>query len=156
VAQLLTNHLSTSTAHCQYIDIPDNTKLKRKSFDSMPMHNSFNLKVPNMSEKCKRKEVKVVGTSVFLLVQDNTTTTFAMKTVIQKRLKPTNDIFGNIELIAVQYVLVYVDNLLVISYDPYIVMKHLQQRYTIKPDSIKLLDKYFSAKNTTLHLSKYK
>ena len=68
-----------------------------------------------------------------------------MKTIIQKRLRPTDDIFGNIELIAVQYVLVYVDNLLIVSHDPYIVMKHLQQRYTIKPDSIKLPDKYLGA-----------
>ena len=44
-----------------------------------------------------------------------------------------------------EYVLVYIDDLLIISHDPKTVMQDLQRRYTIKPDSIKPPDEYLGS-----------
>ena len=44
-----------------------------------------------------------------------------------------------------EYVLVYIDDLLIVSHDPKTVMQDLQRRYTIKPDSIKPPDEYLGS-----------
>ncbi|KAL7557773.1 hypothetical protein ACA910_020290 [Epithemia clementina (nom. ined.)] len=44
-----------------------------------------------------------------------------------------------------EYVLVYIDDILVISHDPHKVMDALKKQYTIKPDSIKPPDVYLGA-----------
>ena len=44
-----------------------------------------------------------------------------------------------------EYVLVYIDDLLIVSHDPKTVMQDLQRRYTIKPDSIKSPDEYLGS-----------
>ena len=44
-----------------------------------------------------------------------------------------------------EYVLCYVDNVLVISHDPKSVMQHLEAKYTLKESSVKEQDKYFGA-----------
>ena len=45
-----------------------------------------------------------------------------------------------------EYVLCYVDDVLIVSHNPKAVMKHLEAKYTLKPSSVKEPDEYLGAR----------